>query len=215
MSLSEQVRQSAPVRGSRSSAPRPKVRLPWLLAAAALFVLTVTLVLWAVSSASDRTQVLSVVEPVVAGEPIPDTAIGSTGVSNDDGFGRIYLESQRAEIVGAVAVVDLEPGDLLGPSMVTNKPDTFSGERLVGAVLRAGRYPAEIQRGDEALAVSIVDRAATAPPAVPVRVVSVVLSETDEASVTLAVADSDAAVVGTWAGTDELVVVVRPIGADE
>lgn len=216
MSLSEQVRPSTTARApSKPTSPRPKVRLPWLLAAAGLFVLIVMLVLWAVSSASERTQVLTVVEPVAAGEPIPDSAIGSTGISNDDGFGRIYVESQRSEIVGAVAVVDLEPGDLLGPSMVTNEPDTFTGERLVGAVLRAGRYPEEIQRGDEALAVSIVDRAAGEPPVVDVRVVAVSISETDEASLTLAVAEGDAALVGTWAGTDELVVVVRPIGADE
>lgn len=216
MSLSEQVRPTAPARAlSKPTSPRPKVRMPWLLVAAGLFVLIVMLVLWAVGSASERTQVLTVVEPVAAGEPIGDSAIGSTGISNDAGFGRIYVESQRGEIVGAVAVVDLEPGDLLGPSMVTNEPDTFTGERLVGAVLRAGRYPEEIQRGDEALAVSIVDRSSAEPPVVPVRVVAVSFSETDEASVTLAVAEADAALVGTWAGTDELVVVVRPIGAGE
>lgn len=217
MSLNEQVRPSStPSRQvPKPSAPRPKVRLPWLLVAAGSFVLIVMLVLWAVSSASDRTEVLTVVEPVAAGEPIPDSAIGATGVSNESGFGRIYLESQRDEIVGAVAVADLEPGDLLGPSMLTNAPDTFTGERLVGAVLRAGRYPEQIQRGDEALAVSIVDRATTEPASIPVRVIAASISETAEASVTLAVAEVDAARVGTWAGTDELVVVVRPLGADE
>lgn len=209
---STEIRPDTPI---RPKAPRPKVRLPWLLVAAGTFVLIVMIVLWAVSSASDRTDALTIVEPVAAGEPIPDSAIGVTGVSNDDGFGRIYVASQREAVVGAVAVVDLEPGDLLGPSMVTNAPDTFAGERLVGAVLRAGRYPEEVQRGDEALAVSIVDRSATSPPVVPVRVVAVSISETDEASLTLAVADADAALVGAWAGTDELVLVVRPLGADE
>ncbi|MEL6893980.1 MAG: hypothetical protein AAFP84_20490 [Actinomycetota bacterium] len=218
MSLTDHARPAdAPTRGAATKprAPRPRVRLPWLLVTAGLFVFIVMLVLWALSSASERTQVLVVVEPVAAGEPIPDSAIGTTGLSNDDGFGRIYVESQRSEIVGAVAVTDLEPGDLLGPALVTNAPDTFTGERLVGAVLRAGRYPEQIQRGDEALAVSIVDRAAVDPATVPVRVVAVSFSETAEASVTLAVADEDAALVGTWAGTDELVVVVRPIGVDE
>ena len=43
--------------------------------------------------------------------------------------------------MGAIAVVDLEVGDLLGPSMLTGAPDAFDGERLVGSVLRAGRYP--------------------------------------------------------------------------
>jgi hypothetical protein len=48
-----------------------------------------------------------------------------------------------------------------------------------------------------------------------VRVVAVSFSETAEASVTLAVSEADAARVGTWAGTDELVIVVRPVGVDE
>jgi hypothetical protein len=213
MSVTDAVRSSSST-SARPVAPRRKVRLPWLLVAAGMFVLIVMLVLWAVSSASDRTQVLTIVEPVGAGEPIPDSAIGTVGVSNDGGFGRVYVESQRSELVGAIAVADLAPGDLLGPSMVTNAPDTATGERLVGAVLRAGRYPEEIQRGDTGVAVSTLDRATAAPPAVPVRVVSVSISETDEASITFAVADADAALVATWAGTDELVVVIQPVGAD-
>ena len=215
MSVTDRIQPASKPSTTKPISPRAKVRLPWLLASAGAFVLVVMLVLWAVSSASERTQVLTVVEPVAAGEPVPDSAVGVVGVSNDGGFGRIYVESQRDQIVGAVAVVDLKPGDLLGPAMVTNSPDTFVGERLVGAVLRAGRYPEEIQRGDEALAVSIVDRSAAEPPAVDVRVVAVSISETAEASVTLAVSDADAALVATWAGTDELVVVVRPIGAEE
>lgn len=214
MSLTDTIRPTS-TSALKPSSPRPKVKLPWLLAAAGVFVLSVVLVLLAVSSASDRTQVLMVVEPVAAGEQIPDSAIGVTGISNDSGFGRIYLESQRADIVGAVAVGDLAAGDLLGPSMVTGEPDTFDGERLVGAVLRAGRYPEQIQRGDTGLAVSTLDRATDVPSAIPVRVVAVSFSETAEASVTLAVADADAALVGTWAGTDELVVVIQPLGADQ
>jgi hypothetical protein len=201
--------------GSRPRAPRPKVRLPWLLVAAGMFVLIVMLVLWALSSASERTEALTIAEPVAAGQPITDSAISVTEVSIDDGFGRVYVASQRDVVVGAIAVVDLEVGDLLGPSMLTGAPDAFDGERLVGAVLRAGRYPEAIQRGDEGLAVSIVDRAAAEPPAIPVRVVAVSFSETAEASVTLAVSEADAARVGTWAGTDELVIVVRPVGVDE
>ena len=214
MSLTHSVRPTH-ASTSKPSSPRPRLKVPWLLAAGGVFVLSVMLVLWAVSSASDRTQVLMVVAPVPAGEQIPDSAIGVTGISNDSGFGRIYLESQRADIVGAVAVGDLAPGDLLGPSMVAGAPDTFEGERLVGAVLRAGRYPEEIQRGDTGLAVSTMDRATDSPSTIPVRVVAVSFSETAEASITLAVAEPDAALVGTWAGTDELVVVIQPLGADQ
>ena len=59
MSLTDQVRPSTTSRTpSKPTPPRPKVRLPWLLVAAGTFVLIVMLVLWAVSSASDRTEVL-------------------------------------------------------------------------------------------------------------------------------------------------------------
>src|SRR6476659_919423 len=103
MSVTDAVRSSSST-SARPVAPRRKVRLPWLLVAAGVFLLIVMLVLWAVSSASDRTQVLTIVEPVGAGEPIPDSAIGTVGVSNDGGFGRVYVESQRSELVGAIAV---------------------------------------------------------------------------------------------------------------
>ncbi|MEM1334010.1 MAG: hypothetical protein AAGG08_11170, partial [Actinomycetota bacterium] len=59
MSLSEQVRPTAAA-PAKPSSPRPKLKLPWLLAAAGVFVLAVLLVLLAVSSASDRTRVLMV-----------------------------------------------------------------------------------------------------------------------------------------------------------
>jgi hypothetical protein len=61
MSLTHTVRPThAPT--SKPSSPRPKLKVPWLLAAGGVFVLSVMLVLWAVSSASDRTQVLMVLE---------------------------------------------------------------------------------------------------------------------------------------------------------
>ena len=60
-----------------------------------------------------------------------------------------------------------------------------------------------------------MDRATGSPSAIPVRVVAVSFSETAEASITLAVAEPDAALVGTWAGTDELVVVIQPLGAEQ
>ena len=199
----------------RPSSARPRVKTSWLLAALAMFLVVVLLVMWAVSNASDRTQVLAMTEPVAAGEAIPDSAIGSVSISSDAGFGRIYLESQRDLLVGAVAVADLVPGDILGPSMVTGEPEVIEGEQLVGVVLRAGRYPSEIERGDGGFAVSTLERGAGDPASVPVRVVSVSISETLEASVTLAVADADAARVGTWAGLDELVMVVTPLGVGE
>lgn len=195
--------------------PRPKVRMSWLLVATGLFLFVILLVLWAVSNASERTEVLVVTEPVAAGELIPDSAIGTTAISAEEGFGRIYVASQRDVLVDAVALTDLVPGDLLGPSSVTGEPETIEGEQLVGVVLRSGRYPTEIQRDDAGVAVSTIDRETAEPASVSVRIVSVSISETLEASVTMAVRVEDAPVVGTWAGQDEMVLVITPFGAEQ
>ena len=199
----------------RPSSPRPKVRMSWLLVAAGLFLFVILLVLWAVSNASERTEVLVVTEPVAAGELIPDSAIGTTAISAEEGFGRIYVTSQRDLLVDAVALADLVPGDLLGPSSVTGEPETVDGEQLVGVVLRSGRYPTEIERDDVGVAVSTLDRESADPASVPVRIVSVSVSVTLEASVTMAVRVEDAPLVGTWAGQDEMVLVITPFGAEQ
>ena len=199
----------------RPSSPRPKVRMSWLLVAAGLFLFVILLVLWAVSNASERTEVLVVTEPVAAGELIPDSAIGTTAISVEEGFGRIYVASQRDVLVDAVALTDLVPGDLLGPSSVTGEPETVDGEQLVGVVLRSGRYPTEIERDDVGVAVSTLDRESADPVSVPVRIVSVSVSVTLEASVTMAVSAEDAPLVGTWAGQDEMVLVITPFGAEQ
>ena len=200
---------------AKLSSPRPKLRMSWLLVAAGLFLFVILLVLWAVSNASERTEVLIVTEPVAAGELIPDSAIGTTAISAEEGFGRIYVASQRDVLVDAVALTDLVPGDLLGPSSVTGEPETVDGEQLVGVVLRSGRYPTEIERDDVGVAVSTLDRESAEPVSVPVRIVSVSVSVTLEASVTMAVSVEDAPLVGTWAGQDEMVLVITPFGAGQ
>ena len=199
----------------RPSSPRAKVRMSWLLVAAGLFLFVILLVLWAVSNASERTEVLVVTEPVAAGELIPDSAIGTTAISAEEGFGRIYVASQRDLLVDAIALTDLVAGDLLGPSSVTGEPETVDGEQLVGVVLRSGRYPTEIERDDVGVAVSTLDRQSAEPLSVPVRIVSVSVSVTLEASVTMAVRVEDAPLVGTWAGQDEMVLVITPFGAGQ
>jgi hypothetical protein len=206
------------VQKSNTTSPRSRVRTPWLMLGAAVFLLTAIVVWWGISSASDRTQALVVIAPVAAGEPITAEAVGTTGASIDGGFGRIYVDTQRDVVVGAIAVIDLEPGDLLGPSVLSGEPEVLIGERLVGVVLRAGRYPNEIQAGDTGLAVKTQNETGTAgaaPPSSPVRVVAVTISETKEASVTLAVTDDASATVGSWAGEDQMVLVISPLGADE
>ena len=204
------------IQKSNTTSPRSRIRTSWLMLAAAVFLLTAIVVWWGISSASERTQALVITQPVAAGEPIPTEAIGTTGASIDDGFGRIYVDTQRDVVVGAIAVVDLEPGDLLGPTVLTGEPEALDGERLVGVVLRAGRYPSEIQAGDVGLAVRTQNQQGTGTPeSTEVRVVAVTISETKEASVTLAVPDDTSATVGAWAGEDEMVLVITPLGVVE
>lgn len=212
--MTDTVRKSAP--RTRTTAPRSRIRTSWLMLAAAAFLFTAIVVWWGVSNASDRTQALVITAPVSAGQPIPADAIGTTSASVDAGFGRIYVDDQRPFVEGAIAVVDLSPGDLLGPTMVTGQPDTLVGERLVGLVLRAGRFPSEMQAGDTGLAVrTSTQQDADGPETAAVRVVAVAVSETQEASITLAVADDLSPRVGSWAGQDEMVLVITPLGAGE
>lgn len=199
-----------------TTSPRTRLRTSWLMLAAAMFLLTAIVVWWGISTASDRTQALVVTVDVPAGEVLTADMIGTTSVSLDDGFGRVYTESQFDAIVGTVAAVDLSAGDLLGPSLLASEPATLDGERLVGVVLRAGRYPVEIQRGDAGLAVRTLQQSDVdgQPDTAPARVVSVSISQTDEASVSLAIPFDRAAAVASWAGRDELVLVIEPLGAD-
>ena len=194
-------------------APRSRVRLPWLLVATTAFLLAAVVVLWALGRAAERAEVLVVTAPVAAGEPITAAAVGTSQVALDDGYGRIYVASQRDAVLGAIAVVDLQPGDFLSPSLLTAKPVTADGEQLVGAVLRQGRYPADIHPGDRGVAVSTADPTAVSPAQVPVRIVAVEITGTLQAAITMAVASDAAPSVALWAGEDHLVVVVTPLGA--
>lgn len=200
--------------GRRPRGPASRVSVGWLLLAGAAFALAAALILWTLSSADERTDVLVVVEPVAAGEPLTEAIMGTTRIASDDGFGRIYVASQRASVIGAIAVTDLEPGDLLGPSVLAARPAANNGERLVGVVLRTGRYPVELKAGDTALAVNIDPNHAELGATIPVRIASVSVSETLEASVTMAAATASAPELGGWAGRDQVVLVVAPLGVE-
>ncbi len=182
--------------------------------AAALFALAVLVVLWGVSSASERTDAIRLVSPVAAGEAIEASDLAPTPVAVEGGFGRIYTYDQAPGVVGAIAVVDLAPGDLLGPTMITGTPETRPGERLVGTLLRAGRFPSGIHQGDTGEAVFIESDQAAQPLTAPIRVVSVDISETGELLASLAVPIERAPTVASWSGSSNLVLIINPIGAE-
>jgi hypothetical protein len=184
----------------RPAGPRRPVRVPYLIGAAALALVTALLVLWGFSRAADRTEVIVVRAPVAAGTPIPASALSTTMVGVDAGVGRLYPAG--TDLSGVVAATDLEPGDLLSASMVEAAPALPEGWREVGGVVRRGRYPTTLQVGDDMFAVP-VDRSGE----VPVVVVASSVGDDGALSVVLGVAAGDATAVAQWAAGDRLTLV--------
>ena len=199
--------ETTPLASRRSGQPRGpsrRVRLPWLAAAAGLAVLVAALVLWGFGRAAERREVVMIVAPVEAGDPITDAALGSTMVAIDSSSTQLFSASQRAELVGKIAAIDLAPGDLLGPSLISTGPSVPDGWLEIGGLLRAGRYPVSLSVGDQLLALPM-DGADISP--VAVLVVESSVGDDRALMVVLAAAPESAAQVAQWAASDDLVLV--------
>lgn len=199
--------ETTPLASRRSGQPRGpsrRVRLPWLAAAAGLAVLVAALVLWGFGRAAERREVAMIVAPVEAGDPITAAALGSTMVAIDSSSTQLFSASQRAELVGKIAAIDLAPGDLLGPSLISTGPSVPDGWLEIGGLLRAGRYPVSLSVGDQLLALPMEGQDVT-----PVAVLVVESSVGDDRAlmVVLAAAPESAAQVAQWAASDDLVLV--------
>jgi hypothetical protein len=184
--------------------PSRRVRLPWLAAAAGLAVLVGALVLWGFGRVAERREVVMIVAPVEAGDPITDAALGSTMVAVDSSSTQIFSATQRSELVGKIAAVDLAPGDLVGPSLISTGAAVPDGWLEIGGLLRAGRYPVSLAVGDELLAIPLEGVDVTS---VAVLVVESSVADDRALTVVLAAAPESAAQVAQWAATDELVLV--------
>ena len=199
--------ETTPLADRRTGQPRGpsrRVRLPWLAAAAGLAVLVAALVLWGFGRAAERREVMMVVAPVEAGDPITDAALGSTMVAIDSSSTQLFSASQRADLVGKIAAVDLAPGDLLGPSLISTGASVPDGWLEVGGLLRAGRYPVSLSVGDQLLALPMEGADIT-----PIAVLVVESSVGDDRAlmVVLAASPESAAQVAQWAASDDLVLV--------
>jgi|JI10StandDraft_1071094.scaffolds.fasta_scaffold16321_2 flagella basal body P-ring formation protein FlgA len=198
---------------AKQSRVRSRVRTQWLALAAALVVLAGVLVAWALSNAADRVQVVRVTQAVSAGEVISAADLTVVGVAFDAEVQGLVPAASLDALVGRVAAVDLEPGVLLVAGMWRDAPETLVGEEAVGAVLRAGRFPLGLARGDVALAAPVDAAAAAAAEPVSVRVIDVQVGVDGELSVTLAVAADSAVAVAQLAATDQLLLVGQPATA--
>jgi hypothetical protein len=135
-------------------APQRRIRLPLLIGALAATLLAAVLVLYGLSAAADRTQVLRVTRDIAAGETITADAVTPVGVAID-GTSQLVPAALADEIVGQLATKAMVPGDLVSRTDVADVPLPLDGELRVGAVLAPGRYPLDLHRGDRALATPI------------------------------------------------------------
>ena len=203
--------RSAPRRSGRL---RTRVRAQWLVLAAALTVLAGVLVAWAVDRAADRVEVVSIARPVAAGSVLQADDLTLTAIAFDTPVTGLAPATSLQALVGRVATVDLEPGVLLTVGMWADGTELSAGERTVGAVLDAGRFPTGLTQGSTALALTIDDGDAGGDHAddtgVLVRVLDTAAGERGSLVVTMAVPDDHAAGVARLAAGERLVLIGVP-----
>ncbi len=166
----------------------------------------------------DRQAVLTVVEPVAAGQVIELAHLGESQVAVDAAQAVVEAD-QRDEVVGRVAAVDLVAGSLLADQQVADVPPAPSGEAVVGAVLPPGAFPLDLRRGDRVIAVLVPtdategdDPGGEAVPSTPATVVAVE-DQPDSGggvAVSLAVTPEDAAALSVGGAQGRLTLVLAP-----
>ena len=208
------TREPAVVRPGPNSRVRSRVRVQWLVLAAALTVLAGVVVAWALTRAADRVAVLSVAQPVAAGETIEASDLVPTDIAFESRINGLVPAASLDRLVGRVATIDLVPGVLLTTGMWEDAPELAANERSVGASLAVGRHPAGLTRGSRATAIA-VESTATADGGgdlapVAVRMLEVVVADDGALEVTLAVPETDAAAVARLAATGRLALLGVP-----
>lgn len=141
--------------GSIVARVRGRVQTQWLALAAALVVLAGVLVAWGLSQAAERVEVVQVARPVQAGDELALDDLQITGVAYDGQVTGLVPAASLERLVGRVAAVDLDAGALMQVGMWADAPAVLEGEDRVGAVLKAGNFPADLARGDVALAAAL------------------------------------------------------------
>lgn len=217
------------------------MRTQWTALAAALVVLAGVVVTWAVSSAGRRVQVVQVAQQVEAGTPIEAADLITAAVAFDPGVEGLVPAASLDALLGRIAAIDLQPGVLLQRGMWREGESLVEGERAVGAVLSAGRFPPGLAPGDLVIGAPLnglllggLDNpggtsAGTSaglspvaadgvspdgPGVVMMRVLDVSLLENGSVTVSLAVTAAQAVAVAQLAATDQLVIVRLPAVAD-
>ena len=108
-----------------------------------------------VGRAGDRVEVLAVARPVPVGQAISEADVAVARVAADPALHPVSA-SQRSEVIGRTAAVELRPGTLLTAGEVTDETVPGAGEQLIGVAVRPGQLPARgVRPGDRVLMVPV------------------------------------------------------------
>lgn len=131
-----QPRQRAP----RMSVPPRQRRRGWFAAAIALLALAALANVYVFQSSSHRVPAVLVVRDVPVGQEITRADLDTVRVSADPGV-QIVPARQLTEVVGNRAAVDLRHGSLLTPSQVTGEVIPRPGQALVAVAVKPSQLP--------------------------------------------------------------------------
>ncbi|MFB8085064.1 SAF domain-containing protein [Streptomyces sp. NPDC055992] len=173
----------------------------------------------AVTSASDRTQVLAIARDVPAGQALTQEDLTVAEVSADAHLSPIPA-SDRAGVIGKRPAVELRKGGLLTASQLSAGTGLGDDKQQVGVQVKRGQAPAgALAPGDKVLAVTTPapgeqadPKDAEAPPT-SIKGVVVSVSRPDASGtivVNLAVSTSDGPLLATRASTGRIALVREP-----
>ena len=134
----------------------------------------------AATSTSDRRPVVAVARRVPAGHAIEQADLTRSMVSVDRG-GAVVPGTDFDRLVGQIALVDLVPGSLLAPGQFGGSRPSTPGQAVIGATLKDGQFPMDLQIGSPVSVVVLPDAAqtGTASP-LPVRATVVALGRSTQ-----------------------------------
>ncbi|WP_233580537.1 hypothetical protein [Streptomyces triticirhizae] len=146
-----------PVAGDRLPAP-PRERKPALAALAALLVLIGALgATVLVMRAGDRVEAIRITERVPMGQRIPESAMESVLVAEDDAVSYVRWEQRQTVMESLRPTTDLVAGTVLVGEMLTGEPTLPEGEVMVGVSLQPGQFPSGLEAGDTVAAYWVGD----------------------------------------------------------
>lgn len=120
---------------------RQRGRLPELvIGIIVMLAFALGAVLWH-SSTTEREAVLALVGDIERGDTIASTDLRVVYVASDDPIAHVRRE-ESGDIVGRIAMTDLEAGTLVTRSQVADRVAIGAGEGVVGLALDPGQFPA-------------------------------------------------------------------------